>query len=90
MNVIDMNEAETVGLVQRSEDFEDGFVALSVDPEFFIEFGERCVDLGWDEVTMHVKDDHLALAHEKDDDNGVYVALCPILPEEVLEGMRDE
>lgn len=85
MDVIDQNEAETVGLMRADLDFDEDFVgAQAFDVEYLKQFVERCEEMGWSVVDLYIMEDHHfpLVAHERGDDQGIYVMTSPLIPDE--------
>lgn len=91
MRIIDQNEAETVGLAQANLNLGEQFASTQCfDIEYLRQFVERCDEMGWETVDVYIADgfDFPLVAHEHNDDQGVYVMATPITPDEDEEDDR--
>lgn len=89
LDVLDPATPPTHGLVEWTGPTDGPFVTVDLQPAILEAFAKQCQELGWEEVTMHVRPNFLLLARPRGSEADAFVAMAPLIPDdEMPDGTR--
>lgn len=89
IETLNVNDEDTVAMIEMETDA-DRWDRVAVDLDVLEEFIDWCRDMGWEEVDLHLSQHDVIFAHDRGEDIGVYVAMAPMVPDDMWERVRGE